>query len=100
MDKESLHLLFISMGGTAVIGKLFLMMARTMPPPPDDCKFWCRWFHDFVQEMADNQDKVGKSQDPAKPVGQAKQTISASESTAEVPASLDILTVSKTETKT
>lgn len=81
---SDLHPIFIAMGGTAVLGKIFLMMARTMPPPPEDCKFWCRWFHDFVQEMAENQDKVGKSQDPDKPVGQAKQTVAVSGTVAEV----------------
>jgi hypothetical protein len=94
MDKESLHLLYLAVGGTAAVGKAFLMLARTMPPPPENCRFWCRWFHDFVQELAENQDKIGNSQDPAKPVGQAKQTISASSTTLDIPKGLDILAVS------
>jgi hypothetical protein len=90
---SDLHPIFIAMGGTAVLGKIFLMMARTMPPPPENCKFWCRWFHDFVQEMAENQDKVGKSQDPDKPIGQAKQTLSASATTVNTPKGVDMLAV-------
>jgi hypothetical protein len=94
---SDLHPIFIAMGGTAVLGKVFLMMARTMPPPPENCKFWCRWFHDFIQEMAENQDKVGKSQDPDKPVGQAKQTVGVSATTVEVPATLAVAAVSTQE---
>lgn len=85
MDKETLHTLVLSVISTGAVGKIFLMMARTMPPPPENCKFWCRWFHDFVQEAAENQDKVGKSQDPAKPVGQAVQTVGVSATVVEVP---------------
>ena len=86
MESETLHTFFLAAGGMAAAGKIFLMAARTMPPPPENCKFWCRWFHDFVQELAENQDKVGKSQDPDKPIGQAKQTLTASASTVDVPA--------------
>lgn len=93
MDHETWHVLLMAIGGTATLGKLFLMMARTMPPPPENCKFWCRWFHDFMQEMAENQDKVGKSQDPSKPVGQAKQTLSASGVTVDTPKGIDVLAV-------
>ena len=82
---ETMHTVFLAAGGMAAVGKIFLMAARTMPPPPENCKFWCRWFHDFVQELAENQDKVGKSQDPDKPIGQAKQTAEVSASTVEVP---------------
>ncbi len=86
MDHETMHTLFIAAGGMAAIGKLFLMLARTMPPPPENCKFFCRWMYDFIQIAAENQDKAGKSQDPNKPIGQAKQTVGVSASTVEVPA--------------
>lgn len=45
----------------AVAGKVFIMAARTMPPPPAACGFWCRWFHDFIQAAASNPDKVGQT---------------------------------------
>lgn len=88
------HTLFIAVGGMAALGKLFLMLARTMPPPPENCKFLCRWMYDFIQIAAENQDKAGKSQDPTKPVGQAKQTLSASETTVAAPSGIDLLAVS------
>ena len=94
MSHENWHVLWIAFGGTAMLGKLFLMLARTMPPPPEDCKFWCRWAYDFFQIAAENQDKAGKSQDPTKPIGQAIQTLSASATTVQAPSGIDVLAVS------
>lgn len=45
--------------GAAILGKLFITAADTMPPPPEDCGFWCRWFFDFVQRLSSNSAKVG-----------------------------------------
>ena len=46
-------------GGTLFLTKLFLNFARSMPPPPASCGFWCRWSFDFIQAMADNADRHG-----------------------------------------
>lgn len=83
MADFDLHALVLSGLATGVLGKFALMAARTMPPPPASCGFWCRWFYDFVQNFAENQDKVGKSQDPTKQIGIEQQTLTVSK--AEVP---------------
>ena len=82
---ESIHVLWIAVGGTMGLGQLFLVFARSMPPPPPDCGYFGRWFYDAVQLMAQNQDKTGKTQDLSKPVGQATQTLTASAATIDVP---------------
>lgn len=83
MGGFDLHTLALSAITTGALGKAALMAARTMPPPSASCGFWCRWFYDFVQNFAENQDKVGKSQDPSKPVGVEQQTLTVSKT--EVP---------------
>ena len=55
-DMQSLILTAVS---TGAIGKILLMLARTMPPPPGNCGFWCRWAYDFFQTFGENQDKLG-----------------------------------------
>ena len=49
-------------------GKLFIMLADTMPPPPEDCSYLRRWFHDFMQRAASNSSKVGESRPLDKPI--------------------------------
>lgn len=78
MANFDLHTIVLAAVSTGMVGKVALMLARTMPPPPASCGFWCRWFYDFVQNFAENQDKVGKSQDPTKPVGIEQQTVTIS----------------------
>lgn len=78
------HTILLSVGGTAAIAKFSLMAARTMPPPPEHCKFFCRWAYDFIQAACENSDKVGKSQAPGKPVGVEQPTVTLSKQTAEV----------------
>jgi len=85
LSPEIIQTLFVGIGGTAALGKLFLIVARSMPPLPANCGYFARWFYDAIQGLAENQDKVGKVQDPDKPVGQEKQTISASATTVEAP---------------
>jgi hypothetical protein len=80
-----MHLLFIAIGGTAGIVKIFLMLARSMPPPRESCGFLYRWFYDFFQLVAENQDRVGKVQDPTQPVGVARQTVDIGAVTANLP---------------
>lgn len=80
-----LHAIVLAVGGTAAIGKVALIAARTMPPPPESCGFWCRWLYDFVQNACENPDKVGRSQDPNKPIGIEKQSLTVSKATIELP---------------
>lgn len=84
MEAFDVHTMLLSAGGTAVVGKLALMAARTMPPPPESCGFWCRWFYDFVQAAGENSDKVGKSQAPGRPVGVEQPVATVSQQTVEV----------------
>ena len=51
-----------------VAGKLFIMAADTMPPPPADCSYARRWFHDFVQRVASNSSKVGETRPKDEPI--------------------------------
>lgn len=46
---------------TGSLAKILVMAARTMPPPPDKCGFWCRWAYDFIQQAGENSDKVGST---------------------------------------
>ncbi len=54
-------------GATLFLTKLFLNFARSMPPPPSSCGFWCRWSFDFIQSMADNADRHGQVRQPLPP---------------------------------
>lgn len=90
------HTLLLTLVGSGAAMKVALMAARTMPPPPDTCGFWCRWFFDFVQNFAENQDKVGKSQDPTKPIGVEKQVITASKTQVEAPPGVVVAAIDPT----
>ena len=46
---------------TAVLGKGFIMAARSMPPLAPGARYFTRWFHDFLQMAASNPDKVGET---------------------------------------
>lgn len=59
--------ILVLVGGTAGIGKFFLMGADSMPPPPENCGYFFRWFYDFVQKVASNGLKVGASRTTAQP---------------------------------
>ena len=49
-------------------GKLFIMAADTMPPPPADCGYLRRWFHDLAQRVASNSAKVGETRPKDEPI--------------------------------
>lgn len=53
------HSLIITGGGVAILGKFYLILVHSMPPPPANCGFWCRWGYDFMQSSAENLDKIG-----------------------------------------
>lgn len=80
-----MHTIILSVVGALGSGKILLQMARTMPPPPQSCGFWCRWFFDFVQATAENTDKVGKSQAINQPVGIETPQTTLSKQVVEVP---------------
>lgn len=61
--------MFIAAGGMAGLGKVFLIAARAMPSPSPNATYFNRWAHDFIQGLAENSDKIGKTQDPAAPIG-------------------------------
>ena len=42
-----------------LLGKSFIMLADSMPPPPANCGYWQRWIYDFMQRVASNSAKVG-----------------------------------------
>ena len=44
-----------------LIGKAFIMLADSMPPPPANCSYKQRWAFDFLQRVASNSAKVGVS---------------------------------------
>lgn len=69
-----IHTILLTFVGTGGVVKLGLMAIRSMPPPPATCGFWCRWFFDFVQLAAENQDKVGKTQAAGQPIGVEQPT--------------------------
>lgn len=48
-------------------GKVFLILARSMPEPTPTTNFWGRWLYDFVQLAAENPDRIGKSRVPVLP---------------------------------
>ncbi len=54
-----INTLLLSVVSTGALGKVFLIAVRTMPPPPADCNFACRWVFDFLQSLGDNADKLG-----------------------------------------
>lgn len=81
-----IHTIILSVLGALGSGKLLLQLARTMPPPPASCGFWCRWFFDFIQQSAENQDKVGKTQALGQPIGIETPTRTDSKSITDVPA--------------
>ena len=60
-------------------GKLFIMLADTMPPPPEDCGYLRRWFHDFVQRAASNSNKVGESRPADKPIDTTSHVLAPAE---------------------
>ena len=78
-----MHTIFLTLVGTGGLVKIILMVIRSMPPPPTTCGFWCRWFFDFCQLAAENQDKVGKSQAVGQPIGVEQATIAISKQTAD-----------------
>lgn len=80
-----MHVLFLAVGGTTGILKLLSMLARSMPPPKEDCGFAYRWAYDFFQLTADNQDRMGKVQDPEQPVGVEKPQMSLSATVSNIP---------------
>ena len=80
-----LHTIILTAVSTGAAGKLMLMAARTMPPPPASCGFICRWSYDFIQAFAENQDKVGKTQAQGQPVGVEQPVATLSKQVAEVP---------------
>ena len=42
-----------------LVGKAFIMLADSMPPPAANCGYWKRWAYDFMQRVASNSAKVG-----------------------------------------
>ncbi len=89
LANQDMHLLWMAIGGTAGVmagaAKILLIAARTMPPPKDSCGFAYRWAYDFFQQAFENQDKVGKVQDPNQPVGVEKPQVSASAVVSNIP---------------
>lgn len=81
-----LHAVILTAISTGAAAKFGMMLARTMPPPPQSCGFWRRWCYDFIQNAAENQDKSGKTQDPTKPVGVEQPVLAASASQVNLPA--------------
>lgn len=51
---------------TLIAGKLFIMLARSQPPLSDNASYFARWFHNFLQIAADNDDKVKHPTDAEK----------------------------------
>ena len=45
----------------AAAGKLFIMAADAMPPPPANANYFWRWAYDFAQKAASNSAKVGST---------------------------------------
>ena len=41
--------------------QIIMKIIRTIPPPVEDCHFWCRWCYDFLQTLGENPDLKGKS---------------------------------------
>jgi hypothetical protein len=59
--------ILVLVGGTAGVGKFFLMLADSMPPPPENCGYFFRWFYDFIQKVASNGLKVGATRTATQP---------------------------------
>lgn len=89
MNPLDMHVLFLAVGGTATLVKIALMLARSMPPPKETCEFLYRWMYDFFQLCAENQDRVGKVQDPQQPVGVEKPQLSVSATVSNIPPGME-----------
>ena len=44
----------------ALIGKLFLNLANSIPAPREGCSDWTAFGYDFIQNLASNRAKVGE----------------------------------------
>lgn len=82
---NDMHVFFLAIGGTTGAIKVFLMLARSMPPPKETCGFCYRWMYDFFQLLAENQDRVGKVQDPLQPVGVEKGQVTVAATVSNIP---------------
>ena len=56
---------WLSMPSTLLLLHKFAMsFVRTMPAPPANCTFICRWLYDAAQDYFSNEDLKGKSSPP------------------------------------
>ena len=55
MTFDSVHVGLI----VGIAGKLFIILADSMPPPAANCGYWTRWAYDAIQRLASNSLRVG-----------------------------------------
>ncbi len=57
-----IHELLLAVVSTGGLAKIAVMLSRSLPPPPAQCTFWCRWAYDFVKMAGDNPDQIGATE--------------------------------------